>query len=519
MLSEKAAKAREEASILLAKGKEKEAKILLCKNDLKFLCKEVLGYKDWDTIHDDLQYFLDTNTSSKKLILFPRGHLKSSVVTKGFSIQCILNNPNIRILIANAIWDYARGFLRTIKLYLESYSILPKLFGDFKTSTKNSNVWASDSIIINQRTLPLDAPTIATTGVDRAQASQHYDIIILDDVVIDKNCSTKNLREKVKMFYLDCLNLLEPDGMIIVIGTTWHEDDLYNTLQNNENFAIFKRIAEQGTEESVIFKKKFTLAKLWEKKKEGAVHYAAQYLLNPYPEEEMEFKKHWIQYFEELPREPLYVSMTLDPSLGKEVSDFAALVTTGISSDNKKYVLGARRFKCKVDLIPQEIVREVNTIRSKYGIEPHVLGIEAFAFQEVLYEPIRRALKEAKLKTYAELLPKEVINQKEGRILYLVTPFSNLEVFVHKTQTDLLDELLRWRRDRTGKSDDLIDALAWQMYFWNRKPNKAIVAQNKEYTMEWWLNHNKDTNNTDLFNDFKLNQGEGSQVRYKDLKK
>ena len=101
-----------------------------CKESLHFLCTRFLGFNDWDVVHDDMEKFVNRK-SRKKLLLVPRGHLKTSVITKGFSIQQILRNPNVRILIANQVWDKAREMLYEIKQMLTDKSDLPKLFGPF----------------------------------------------------------------------------------------------------------------------------------------------------------------------------------------------------------------------------------------------------------------------------------------------------------------------------------------------------------------------------------------------------
>jgi hypothetical protein len=45
-----------------------------CKNSLHFLCTQILGFDDWDTVHDDIEKLLNRK-SRKKMILIPRGHL------------------------------------------------------------------------------------------------------------------------------------------------------------------------------------------------------------------------------------------------------------------------------------------------------------------------------------------------------------------------------------------------------------------------------------------------------------
>lgn len=478
-----------------------KAKQLACKEDLRYLCRDILGMKDWDIVHDDIQEFMDgiiTDPKERKeygrqykLVLIPRGHLKSSVITKAWSIQQVLRNPNIRILLANAVWDNSRRFLSSIQSWLTTKSELPKIFGDFKMAGKNASGWSRDELMVSQRTIVQDAKTITTTGVGAVQTGQHFDIIILDDVVERENSRTKEQRNKVREFYYDCLSLLEPDGIIMVVGTTWSEDDLYNTLKNDVNYKdnIFIRVAEQGTEESVIFKKKFTLKTLYDIKgttPEKRKHYSAQYLMNPYPDEDMEFKKHWIRYYDKLPGVPMYVSMTLDPSLGKDTSDYSAIVTCGRTEERQTFVLEARHFRRAVELIPEEVVRSVSQLKAM-GYMPSVIGLESYGFQQSLQKPIKDALAKAGFPVYVELLPRIVTEDKAARIRKLIPKFAAYEILISPAHEDLVNELMRFDPERMGKSDDIIDALAWQIHYWDRRSVAKQQVSKKEFTFQWWM--------------------------------
>ena len=117
-----------------------------CRCSLKYLSKEFLGMSKWDDgLHDSLAEYLE-QSGKYKLILMPRGHLKSSLVTVAWAIQQLLRNPDLRILIRNAVWDQARRFLWQIQGYLED-SKLPLVFGKFISA---KTVWTKEEIEINQ---------------------------------------------------------------------------------------------------------------------------------------------------------------------------------------------------------------------------------------------------------------------------------------------------------------------------------------------------------------------------------
>ncbi len=198
----------------------------MCRSNLKYLSKEFLGMSKWDdNLHDDLAEYLE-KSGKYKLILIPRGHLKSSLVTVAWAIQQLLRNPDLRILIRNAVWDQSRRFLNQIQGFLED-SKLPVIFGAF-TSTKA--VWTKEEIEIKQRRIRKASPSIMTAGLETSLTGLHFDIIIDDDLVNDKNTSTKEQIQKVIDVYNDSFNLLDRGGIHVVVGTRWSNRDLYGHI-------------------------------------------------------------------------------------------------------------------------------------------------------------------------------------------------------------------------------------------------------------------------------------------------
>ena len=487
---------RRQARTMPAETRER----FLCKNDLRHLCVEYLGYKDWDVIHDKVVEFLYRSEKNFKLLMLPRGHLKSSILTVGRTIQLILVDPNVRILLSNVKWGNAKNFLHQIKQYLTDYSKLSTIFGEFRQDAAGG--WNRENIIINQRTVTHPEPTIQTSGVESEQTSQHYDYIFHDDIVARDNIGTPEQCEKVKNYYKDSLSLLEPDGQVYVLGTTWSDSDLYSELKDDETFDVlilpaYKQWFDAGgvVRRDILFPKKFSYEKLMElKKRLGPYQFGAQYMLNPYPEESQEFKKSWIQYYEDLPDDNYFISMVLDPSLGKKNSHFAGLTTTAINADGDVYILEARHFKRSVDMIPNE----VGASAAKH--KPHVFGLEKFAFQQVLEGPIRAEMKRLGLKTIVELLPYKS-EDKATRIQGLIPKFAEGRIYMKQDMMDLQDELLKFNPARRRNQDDIIDSLAWHNVFWERKPTlEAQTQEEVEGSFNWWLrmNHKKKS----LFSDF-----------------
>lgn len=227
----------------------------LCKTNLEYLYREICGYDRWNTeLHGDfpgdpehnippgLAYYLK-HSGPRKLILIPRNHLKSTVVTIVWSIQQILNNFNIRICINNAKYDTAREFVATIQNHLDTGSKLEKIFGQFRSARLG---WNKDSFTIAHRSLPRAQPTVMAASIDSILNGKHFDLIINDDLVEPNNVRTKEQIEKVIDFHKDCFNQIDKGGLIVDIGTRWAAQDLYGHILNTSATSINGKKIEKG---------------------------------------------------------------------------------------------------------------------------------------------------------------------------------------------------------------------------------------------------------------------------------
>lgn len=440
-----------------------------CTN-LKFLCKEILGMADWSTVHDELAAFLESS-GQRKHIELARGHLKSSIVTKGWTIQQVLRNPNIRILLANSVWDNSRKFLRTIQKYVGSGSILEQLFGRFE-----STHWNQDECTIRQRKAILDAPTWATTGIEKEQTSQHYDIIIADDLVARENCMTPEQREKVYLYYKDLFDLLEPDGTIIVIGTRWHQDDLYDKIleekkENPRSWDLFIRTAykEDG---SVMFPEKFSLEHLENlRATKGPYEFSSQYLNNPLDESASDFKRAWIRTYAPGTENPSNLYLTVDPAISlSRDADPSGLIVAGQFQNRIIRVVDYLHKR----LMPHDLVDAIFDLVDKWNLRR--VGVETFVFQKTLkYDLQAEQRRRNKFFSIDELGGrkggKEPLLTKEARIRRLQPYFEQGLVEIRADMKELEMELLAFPR---GRHDDLIDALAYQLDFMVPSQNTVL---------------------------------------------
>jgi hypothetical protein len=197
-------------------------------DSLYLTAKMLLGYRDvnWRT-HGDMIRALEDSTD-RKLIVMPRGTFKSSISSVSYPIQCLTKNWNLRVLIDSEVYTNAKNFLREIAQHLEGEKFT-QMYGPTRGST-----WNEGEITVAQRTKVLKEASITASGIGAEKTSQHYDLIIMDDLNSPKNSATPEGREKVINHFKYNMALLEPGGTAVLVGTRYAANDAIGFVLKNE---------------------------------------------------------------------------------------------------------------------------------------------------------------------------------------------------------------------------------------------------------------------------------------------
>jgi len=418
-------------------------------------------------VHKEMCEFIDKNKKKFKLALIPRGHLKSSLVTIGRTLQRILADRSSRVLISNATYNNACSFLTDIKRHLRFNDKIKMFWGD---PLEGVEVWAKDKIMLKKPVGSAKEPTVTAMGLEGALTSQHYDVIIMDDLVNQDYVNTADQIEKTINFYKECLNLLEPGGELIIVGTRWDDKDLYGWIQDSDNniinnFEIFIRKAFEGSLDTddgfqALFPGKFTrkiLLKLYEQ--QGPYIFSAQYLNDCIPSEDATFKKEWFQYYEpaDLRGATMNHFTMVDPAISLEKdADYTAIVTVSVDMFQNIYVRNIIRKR----MTPGELIDSIFLVNEQY--HPQEIAVEDVAYQKALQYYLTQEMNKKQI--YLPIVQVKPQNRaKDQRIKGLQPLYSNGKIFHAKIVANLQqleDELLRFPR---GKHDDVVDALSYAL--------------------------------------------------------
>lgn len=434
--------------------------------------KEKLG-----PFHKELCTFVTDNIHKKKLILLPRGHLKSTLVTIGYSVQQICKNPNIRILILNATWQMAVDFVTEIKNHLTKNEYLQELYGNIALDPTE---WSQDRITLQRTDSNIKGPTVWASGIESNLVGSHPDLIIMDDLMTRDNTGTREAIDKIILRYKDALDLLEPGGQLIVIGTRWVEEDLYSWLMDKDggiraSYDIMVKKAytgnlETGDDLDFLWPAKFTKKELEDRKREkGVYEFSAQYMNDPVPEENADFKREWFQYYDyqDYRAQNVKTVMSIDPaiSLDKD-ADYTAITVWSIDQFGNIFNRDLQRGHWK----PSSIIEAIFTMNEQW--HPEMILLETVAYQKALAYSLRE-----EMQIRHRFLPIVEIKQhdksKDQRIRSLQPLYMNKKVFHRKElllNPYLEEELLKFPRAR---HDDMIDSLSMALDYLVKPKDKV----------------------------------------------
>lgn len=415
------------------------------------------------------------------LLLMPRGTFKSSVVTIGHSIQQLLCNQDVRILIDSETYAKSKAFLSEIKGHLESNEALREvyhtLYGSYPDARKRDDLWTDSQINISSRKRRRKEPTISCSGVDVTKTGMHYDLIIADDLVSETNITTPEQIEKVKQHYRLALSLLDPGCPLIVIGTRWDYNDIYQHILDNEShrFNILVRRA-RNEDGSLFFPERLTEEFLENtRRSQGSYLFSCQYMNEPVDNENATFKPSYFQHvpWSEVEAMPMNWILSVDPSFEGEYSDYAALVLVGMNHQRQLYVRHVVRRKMTYSGII-DCIFELNN-----QFTPKTIVLETIATQKsIQYELVNEQKRRGTWLPLREIRARST--NKEDRIRSLAPFYEYGNIFHIKECPQLAEleyELIHFPK---GQHDDVIDALATGLEYLKPAGNRSTSYDKKE---------------------------------------
>jgi phage terminase large subunit-like protein len=334
-----------------------------------------------------LNWWTREEAKSHQLCLLPRDHGKSAMAAY-WAAWMITRNPAIRILYVSSTANLAIKQLKFIKDILTSdvYRFYwPEMIHSEEGKREK---WTETEISVDHPLRKQEIvrdPTVFTAGLTTSITGLHFDIAILDDVVVKENAYTEDGRDKVQQQYSLLASIESADAKEIVVGTRYHPKDLYNDLQSmtvdeydeegdltgsTPLYEVYERQVEDrgdgsgqflwprqqrydgkwfGFDQKILAKKR---AQYLDK-----VQFKAQYYNNPNDSETGAIPRDHFQYYDTkflnrvsgkwyYKNRRLNVFAAVDFAFSlKRRADYTSIVVIGVDSDLSYYVLDVDRFK------------------------------------------------------------------------------------------------------------------------------------------------------------------------------
>lgn len=194
------------------------------RDSLAALAIQGLGYKDVNRhTHGDMISVLESPTK-RKLVVMPRGSLKTSLGSVAYPIWLLANNPNLRIMLDSELYTNSKMRVREIREHLDSQRFIQTM------GAWRGDVWSDGEITVAGRTLIQKEPSIFASGISASKTGVHADVIIADDLNSPLNTNKKENAAKVIEHVKYYTSILEPNGTIVFIGTRYSKMDIYQNI-------------------------------------------------------------------------------------------------------------------------------------------------------------------------------------------------------------------------------------------------------------------------------------------------
>lgn len=471
------------------------------KEDLFFFAKLVNPGYMYGGIHREIFTWLQeynlfgqgSSLTSNKLIMLPRGHLKSHIVAT-WCAWVITRHPEITILYLSATAGLAETQLYAIKNILGS-SVYLRYFPEYINPQEGKrDKWSATMLSVDhprRRSEGVRDATISTAGLTTNTTGWHADVVVSDDLVIPENAYTEDGRESVSKKSSQFTSIRNAGGFTLACGTRYHPNDVYATWKSQ----MYDVYDEEGfkTDESPVWEfREYPVESegvfIWPRvvREDGKafgynlqvlsriraeysdkVQFFAQYYNNPNdPTSDRISRDKFLYYSPKFLKKDggrwhyngkrlnVYASVDFAFSL-KRGADYTAIVVIGIDSDTNVYILDIDRFKSDRT---SEYFQHIKTLHSKWKFNK--LRAEVSVGQQVIVTAIKDYIQKDGLTLKVdEYRPSRKEGTKEERIAAaLEHKYDNGEMYHLEGgwTTVLEDELVLSRPPH----DDIKDALA-----------------------------------------------------------
>lgn len=378
------------------------------------------------------------HAGARGAVFLPRSFYKSTVCTHGAIAWELLRDPNLRVGLAASNMDMAEQFMTPARLIYEDNPLVEALFPDHcpKKGEKGNILakkWNSHQVVMPNRKIHSDNPSIKCVGAGGAIAGNHFDLLSVDDLVSEKELDSErgagaDMIKKGQWFSTNqdtCL-VSPRRSRVFVAATRYSLDDPYEDIftelksqhgywdeipyevnQESGIWDVYYRMAIERDE--YVFPEKVGKEELDRIREKDPWKYYTQYLNNPHSAQVSDFQDYNVHKCEldftnekgytilvnrgntteEIPLANCEVNIGLDPAasetkVSNRVSRSAIVVKARDHKDRHFYIDGAVGY-----MAPTVMYDNIFRLYKKYRAYVKSTNIEAHGAFKIVWNSIR----------------------------------------------------------------------------------------------------------------------------------
>lgn len=320
------------------------------------------------------------------LMLYSRGTFKTTNIVNQM-LFALKDYPWLQYLVTKADKKQSSLIVDEVTSHMETNKTFRARYGDWRPK-KGDGPFSGEEVTIQPR-LDLIAegkvrhskdPTISIAGVLGGVAGGHFDIVEGDDLHNETNYQSKELTLKVINHIHAIMPLINPWGMFRIWCTKWTDWDAYGyAIKDLKANAIFhncyneikifidgKLDYHKKADGTSSFPTRFTIKRLEAEREREKMMFNAWQLLDPVPEDSIEFPLKFKQYIEtaDLPISGMR-GMSVDTNYEqKDISDYQVITVGTRDYYGILYILWMEFLKVE----PTEFMDRVFELKEMFGV-------------------------------------------------------------------------------------------------------------------------------------------------------
>jgi len=242
-----------------------------CNFDFPFFCEHILGIKNLNEFHMEPTKYI--YNEREILIIWPRGHLKTTIWSIAYPIWRLWRERGIEICIVSSALEQSQKIIEEIQKRIEDNDFLRELVPKNRQET-----WNKSQLNTENGNKCYHKPFNSTAR------GTHVDYLIPDDILREENLSQEQIKDYFWGIFYPAVQTRK--GQILMVGTPMTTKDLFAEVSNMPDWKVIKKacveVDDSGKWLRPIWDKRFNLDELqFMKEHMGSLRFEREYMCNP----------------------------------------------------------------------------------------------------------------------------------------------------------------------------------------------------------------------------------------------